>query len=156
MNQKPSKRRNAKIGAFTVFGKIMKFIIIAFFIAFLIGGVYATKIILGIAQEAPEVNLKKFLALNKPSIMMDMDGVQMDIIHTDEVRFPVALSEMGQTIQDAFLSIEDERFYKHKGVDYRRTISVTAKDLIGRITGNRDLQGGSTLTQQISKNTFLT
>ena len=156
MNQKPSKRRNAKIGAFTVFGKIMKFIIIAFFIAVLIGGVYATKIILGIAQEAPEVNLKKFLALNKPSIMMDMDGVQMDIIHTDEVRFPVALSEMGQTIQDAFISIEDERFYKHKGVDYRRTISVTAKDVIGRITGNRDLQGGSTLTQQIIKNTFLT
>lgn len=156
MNQKPSKRRDAKIGAFTVFGKIMKFIIIAFFIATLVGGAYATKIILGIAQEAPEVNLKKFLALNKPSIMMDMDGVQMDIIHTDEVRFPVALSEMGQTIQDAFLSIEDERFYKHKGVDYRRTISVTAKDLIGRITGNRDLQGGSTLTQQIIKNTFLT
>ena len=92
MNQKPSKRRDAKIGAFTVFGKIMKFIIIAFFIATLVGGAYATKIILGIAQEAPEVNLKKFLALNKPSIMMDMDGVQMDIIHTDEVRFPVALS----------------------------------------------------------------
>jgi len=156
MNHKPSKRRNAKIGAFTVFGKIMKFIIIAVFIAVLIGGAYATKIILGIAQEAPEVNLKKFLALNTPSVMMDMDGVQMDIIHTDEVRFPVALSEMGQTIQDAFLSIEDERFYKHKGVDYRRTISVTAKDLIGRITGNRDLQGGSTLTQQIIKNTFLT
>ncbi len=156
MNQKPSKRRNAKIGAFTVFGKIMKFIIIAFFIAALVGGVYATKIILGIAKEAPEVNLKKFLALNTPSVMMDMDGVQMDIIHTDEVRFPVALSDMGQNIKDAFISIEDERFYKHKGVDYRRTISVTAKDLIGRITGNRDLQGGSTLTQQIIKNTFLT
>ncbi|NLB19503.1 MAG: hypothetical protein GX829_01385, partial [Clostridium sp.] len=84
------------------------------------------------------------------------EGNQMDLIHTDEVRFPIDLEDMGANIINAFISIEDERFEKHKGVDYKRTIGVTLRDVFGRFTGNRDMQGGSTLTQQMIKNTFLT
>ncbi|MBO1263804.1 transglycosylase domain-containing protein [Proteiniclasticum sp. SCR006] len=128
---------------------------IALIIATMVGSLYVAKIVLEIAEEAPEVNVSRFLSLNEPSIVLDNEGNQMDLIHTDEVRFPLALEDMGQNIIDAFISIEDERFEKHKGVDYRRTIGVTIRDIVGQVTGNRDMQGGSTLTQQMIKNTFL-
>src|SRR5690554_3011105 len=152
---KPNTRKNATTNSFTVFAKFIKFFLIAFIIATMVGGLYVAKIVLEIAEDAPEVNVGRFLALNEPSIILDNEGNQMDLIHTDEVRFPLALEDMGENIIDAFISIEDERFEKHKGVDYRRTIGVTIRDILGQVTGNRDMQGGSTLTQQMIKNTFL-
>ncbi len=156
MTKKPSKRKNAKTNSFTLFSKFLKFLMITVIIITLVGGLYVTKVVLEIASKAPEVSTTKFLSLNEPSIVLDDEGVQMDIIHTDEVRFPLDLKDMGDNIINAFISIEDERFEKHKGVDYRRTVGVTIRDLLGRFTGNRDMQGGSTLTQQMIKNTFLT
>lgn len=156
MIQKPNTRKNATTNSFTVFAKFMKFFLIALIIGTMAGSLYVAKIVLEIAEEAPEVNVSRFLALNEPSIVLDNEGNQMDLIHTDEVRFPLDLEDMGQNIVDAFISIEDERFEKHKGVDYRRTIGVTIRDIVGQVTGNRDMQGGSTLTQQMIKNTFLT
>jgi penicillin-binding protein 1A len=156
MNGKPKRRVNAKTSGFTMFIKTIKFLFIALVVATLVGGLYAAKISLAIAEDAPELNAAKFIHQNQPSVVLDSTGAQYDIVHTDEVRFPVSLEEMGQTLQNAFISIEDERFYKHNGVDYRRTISVVIQDVVGRVTGNRSMQGGSTLTQQIIKNTFLT
>lgn len=153
---KPNTRKNATTNSFTVFAKFIKFFLIALIVATMVGSLYVAKIVLEIAEDAPEVNVGRFLALNEPSIVLDNEGNQMDILHTDEVRFPLNLEDMGQNVIDAFISIEDERFEKHKGVDYRRTIGVTIRDIVGQITGNRDMQGGSTLTQQMIKNTFLT
>ena len=152
---KPNTRKNATTNSFTIFAKLIKFFLIALIVATMVGSLYVAKIVLEIAEDAPEVNVGRFLALNEPSIVLDNEGNQMDILHTDEVRFPLALNDMGENIIDAFISIEDERFEKHKGVDYRRTIGVTIRDIVGQITGNRDMQGGSTLTQQMIKNTFL-
>lgn len=156
MVKRPNTRRNAKSNSFTYFTKFIKFFLIALLVTSMVGGLYVAKIVLDIGANAPEVSINRFLALSEPSIVVDNEGNQMDIIHTDEVRFPIPLSEMGDNIINAFISVEDERFEKHNGVDYRRTIGVTLRDLLGYITGNRDMQGGSTLTQQIIKNTFLT
>lgn len=156
MTNKPGRRKNAKTNSFTLFSKIVKFLMISVIVFTLIGGLYVTKVVLDIAETAPDVSTAKFLSLSEPSVVLDDEGNQMDIIHTDEVRFPIELEEMGDNIINAFISIEDERFEKHKGVDYRRTIGVTLRDIFGRFTGNRDMQGGSTLTQQMIKNTFLT
>ncbi|NLB20374.1 MAG: penicillin-binding protein, partial [Clostridium sp.] len=156
MANKPGRRKNAKTNSFTLFSKIVKFLMISVIVITLIGGLYVTKVVLDIAETAPDVSTAKFLSLSEPSIILDDEGNQMDIIHTDEVRFPIDLEEMGANIINAFISIEDERFEKHKGVDYKRTIGVTLRDVFGRFTGNRDMQGGSTLTQQMIKNTFLT
>ena len=55
------------------------------------------------------------------------------------------------TLQEAFISIEDARFYEHGGIDIRGT----ARALVVTLTGG-DVQGGSTITQQLAKNAFLT
>lgn len=52
---------------------------------------------------------------------------------------------------DAFISIEDKRFYKHNGIDYRRILSAMATN----IKRGKIIEGGSTITQQVIKNTHL-
>ncbi len=62
------------------------------------------------------------------------------------------LDEIPQHVQDAFVSVEDKRFYYHAGFDPIRMVKALANNL----TKGGILQGGSTITQQYAKNLFLT
>ncbi len=66
-------------------------------------------------------------------------------------RVPVALNEMPDEVIRAVLTIEDQRFFEHKGVDLRRVAGA----LIANIRAGRVTQGASTVTQQLAKNLFL-
>ena len=68
-------------------------------------------------------------------------------LYGDENRVWVGLDEIPEDLQNAAVAIEDKRFYKHNGVDWVRT----AKAISLMFTG-QDIQGGSTLTQQLIKN----
>jgi penicillin-binding protein 1A len=67
-----------------------------------------------------------------------------------EKRIPLKYSEMTPLIKNAILAIEDARFYDHIGIDPIRIVGATFKNIT---TGSRE--GGSTLTQQLAKNLFL-
>lgn len=70
-----------------------------------------------------------------------------------EKRRRVPLSRIPRLVRDAVLAIEDRRFYDHPGVDLRRTAAA----ILANLRGDRPyLVGGSTLTQQLVKNLFLT
>jgi len=69
-----------------------------------------------------------------------------------EQREPVRLGELPRTLVDAVLAVEDQRFEEHPGIDLRRVLGAAWANLIaGEVR-----QGGSTLTQQLVKNFFLT
>ena len=68
-----------------------------------------------------------------------------------EHRLPVKMDKIPKHVRAAFVSIEDNRFYEHSGIDYRGTFRA----LISNIKGE-EVQGGSTITQQLAKNAFLT
>jgi len=70
----------------------------------------------------------------------------------EENRTFVPLSKIPLNLQDAIISIEDDRFYQHHGIDFRGI----ARALWVDITGKGGMQGGSTITQQLAKNVFLT
>lgn len=70
-------------------------------------------------------------------------------IHGNENRIWVSIDKMPQQLIDAFISIEDERFYKHRGVDWKRTVAAAGNLLFKYYSSN---QGGSTITQQLIKN----
>ena len=70
-----------------------------------------------------------------------------------EKRRDVPLQQIPQQMVQAVLAIEDRRFYDHPGVDPIRTVGAVFTNVFG---DKPYLQGGSTLTQQIVKNTFLT
>ena len=64
----------------------------------------------------------------------------------------VHLSELPPYLPKAFVAIEDRRFYEHFGIDPIGIARATIRD----VTGGGGMQGGSTLTQQLAKNLFLT
>ena len=69
-----------------------------------------------------------------------------------EQRIEVPLAQMSPNLIDAVLSIEDQRFYQHRGVDVIRIIGAVLVNLQhGRVA-----QGGSTVTQQLARQSFLT
>ena len=69
-----------------------------------------------------------------------------------ENRNLIPLRQIPKTMVDAILSIEDRRFYSHWGIDPIRLLGALAND----IAAGRAEQGGSTITQQLARNLFLT
>lgn len=77
------------------------------------------------------------------------DGwVELQTIHGEENRILVDFEQMPDALWQAAVAIEDERFFEHHGVDWKRTIGATVNMFIGM----KDTFGGSTITQQLLKN----
>lgn len=85
-------------------------------------------------------------------IFYDRDDKAVGGMYGAQNRVLIKLSDVPETVQKAFLSAEDERFYIHPGVDIRRILGALWAD----ITHWKKVQGASTLTQQLVKNTHLT
>lgn len=73
-------------------------------------------------------------------------------LHAGENRVPVKLSEISKYLQYATIAVEDERFYKHHGIDIKRIFGALLVDL----KTMSKAQGASTITQQLARNAFLT
>ncbi len=69
-----------------------------------------------------------------------------------EKRTKISYEQVPKVLEQAFIATEDSRFYQHEGIDIKRT----TKAIIVNLTGDFGSQGGSTITQQVIKNSFLT
>lgn len=81
----------------------------------------------------------------------DINGNAVYTTLSEERRIPVTIDKIPKHTQQAFIAIEDNRFYEHSGIDYRGTLRA----LVSTLSGS-EVQGGSTITQQLAKNAFLT
>ena len=77
---------------------------------------------------------------------------ELERLYDEENRVWVDMKQIPEHLKDAFVAIEDERFEKHMGFDYRRTIGATIGYITNKIAGKRHSYGGSTITQQLIKN----
>lgn len=129
--------------------KLKKFIIIClvlFILLTLIGiGVFAGIFFSDkwkISKEDLEISLHN-------TTVYDKNGKQIAELTGDENRKIITLAEMGEYIPNAFVAIEDERYYSHYGIDIKRTAGA----IFTYIThGGKSSFGGSTITQQLVKN----
>ena len=64
---------------------------------------------------------------------------------------PIAFNSIPEHVLNALISIEDERFYRHSGIDYRSLLRVLVKSILMQ---DQSSGGGSTLTQQLAKNLY--
>ena len=124
------------------------------FAAVLIGG-FATSgavlgFYLGILGSAPEIDITTDLRSGHYNsfIIEARTGNEIARLSGDENRIFVPLSEMPQHLQDAFVAIEDERFFTHNGIDVRGM----ARALHVNLTEPDRVEGASTITQQLIKN----
>jgi penicillin-binding protein 1A len=72
------------------------------------------------------------------------------ISRNDVLRTVITTSQMPADIRDATVAIEDQRFYKHKGVDYEGVLRAA----VANVLNHKDVQGGSTLTMQLIRNIY--
>ena len=96
---------------------------------------------------------KEQLLSDKGLKMVDLEGNEVVNLTGDEITKKVTLSEMSK-LPDAFIAIEDKRFYEHGGVDIKRTASAIINYGISIVTGKDASFGGSTITQQLVKITM--
>ncbi len=89
---------------------------------------------------------------SQTTIIYDQDGQPASRLYAEENRITVSLSDLPQYAPDAIVSIEDNRFHTHHGVD----IEAIGRAVLANIKGGIGAEGGSTITQQLVKNSFLT
>src|SRR6266511_2083444 len=89
-------------------------------------------------------------ALPQNSMIFDATGRLITILHAGENRGLVPIEEISIVTRQAVIAAEDERFYQHHGVDAKAVIRAAIKNAaVGRV-----VQGGSTITEQLVKNTI--
>ncbi|WP_025680098.1 PBP1A family penicillin-binding protein [Paenibacillus massiliensis] len=97
-----------------------------------------------------QANLDK-VTVNPPTEIYDRNGKLMTEL-SYEKSDPVEGDEIPQLLKDAFVATEDKRFYEHQGVDIWAIGRAAVRDVVARAA----VEGGSTITQQLAKNLFLT
>jgi penicillin-binding protein 2A len=93
---------------------------------------------------------KERLILDATTTLETADGEVIGELY-NENRTPISLKTIPDHVKNAFIAIEDRRFYKHGGVDFKSVTRAVYKDILAR----SKVEGASTLTQQLAKNLFL-
>jgi penicillin-binding protein 1A len=104
-----------------------------------------------LAEDMPELDDYSSTELAQTSVVYDADGNIVDELYGVQNRYVVSLDEIDPTLQDAVIAIEDHRFYQHRGLDFEAIARAALENL-------RTLsiqEGGSTITQQLIKNTYI-
>ncbi len=108
-------------------------------------------VLLAITQDMPQVeDLQTYEPSSITRIVAD-DGRSVKSLFVER-RIPVVLGDVPDHLVNAIVAVEDSRFYRHFGLDIRGILRALWRDVISM----RVVEGGSTLTQQLSKVLFLT
>ncbi len=113
------------------------------------GGIGAYR---GILASTPSIRLSDVVASGQATIVYDNAGNEIDqYVTTNSNRIPVASIDMlPDYLGKAFVAIEDERFYQHNGIDF---MGMARAGFLFLKSHGSTAQGGSTITQQLLKNT---
>jgi penicillin-binding protein 1A len=103
--------------------------------------------ITAIAARAPSVKDLSNVQLQQPSIVLAADGQELTRFQQNR-REPASLKQISPYVVQALIATEDHRFREHPGIDWRSLARATVRTVSG------DLQGGSTITQQLARNLY--
>lgn len=144
--EKKSNKKNPILKAFKIFFISLLCIIV-------LGSVAGLGVTLAIIKTAPALDVNgTILNLDQPSVLYDDKSQIMDTIITTQKRTIVHMDSVPTNLSNAIISIEDERFYSHNGIDIKRIIGamfINVKNKVLRESSN--IQGASTITQELIK-----
>ncbi len=137
--EKPKKKK---------MGKLKKTIIIIFIAGFGITILAIVLFAVFIVITSPKFDPKE-LYVNEPSIVYDNKGEKIYTLGTEN-RIILEYNELPEVLVDAIVATEDSKFFQHGGVDWLRFSKASFQQLLGHSYAG----GASTLTMQVSKNTY--
>ncbi|WP_410982474.1 transglycosylase domain-containing protein [Bacillus cereus] len=143
--KQPSANNEKTKGKTSFFRKFLIGCLILGIVA-LIGGVTTFFIMI---KDAPK--LEKSKLVNSQSAKIYDKDKNLIYEYGKEKRTNITYDQVPKLVENAFLATEDARFYDHSGVDFKGT----SRAILVSLTGNYGSQGGSTITQQVIKNYFL-
>jgi penicillin-binding protein 1A len=108
--------------------------------------------VISVYDSAPSLASLAPISKGTVSKVYAADGSLIGVIHSDNIRQPVASSKIPQDLKDATVAIEDRRFYHHGGIDPSAIIRAGWEDLVA---GGKPKEGGSTITQQLVRNLYI-
>lgn len=105
-------------------------------------------IVVAVVKSAPVIDTNILNNLEQTSMLYDKDGNLLERVRGESTRSIVTLDKIPKNLQNAFVAIEDERFYSHGGIDIKRIIGASFHN----VRTMSKSQGASTITQQLIKN----
>lgn len=154
--QKKKRRLPLVLRILHSIGTVILTTFLSFFLFFcvtgIICGVAAVSYVLNYMESTTSVSIQEMTMSYSTHIYAYMPNGEEEVIYTvdNEVqRIPVEIEDVPQHVRDAFVYGEDERFYSHEGIDYKRTAASFANMILHFWSTD---QGGSTITQQLIKN----
>lgn len=143
-SQPKTKKRKYKIHWFRILFAII-----------LVCGVVGCGVFAGVwvsvSKDVPDLDSVNLDNYSVTSVILDKDGNQIGDLHAEENRVPVDFNEISRNAVNALVAIEDQRFYKHHGVDPIRIAGA----MVANVKAGGIVQGGSTITQQLVGMVFL-
>ena len=133
------------------FRRLLRWTLIAAASVVLLGAIALGVLYFLIAPKLPDVETLRNVELQEPMYVYSRDGKLMALFGETR-RYPVNIEDVPQRLKQAFLAAEDARFYKHHGLDYK---GIARAVWLLATTDDRRVPGGSTITQQVARQFFL-
>lgn len=133
------------------FRRLLRWGLLAFAAAALLGLLALGIVYRVVSSRLPDVQSLRHVELQEPLYVHARDGRLMGVFG-EARRYPVDIARVPERVKQAFIAIEDNRFYQHHGVDYK---GVARAVWLLATTDAKRVPGGSTITQQVAKQFYL-
>ena len=150
MSEKKSQGQNKKNKKKRKMG-VIKILLVTIILIGFIGAGATAGIAMSVIKTAEPIDASNiYEMLDQSSFILDSEGQVIEQIESNNFRVIIDYAEMPKHLKDAFVAIEDERFWTHKGIDIKRIFGAFWTNLR---TGSK--QGASTINQQLAINLYL-
>lgn len=111
----------------------------------------------GVLATAPDIGNIDVTPTGFSTFVYDIEGNQTaKLVSTDSNRIPVTIDMVPEDLQNAFVAVEDSRFYSHNGIDIKGILRAGVVGIQNKLKGGDFTEGASTITQQLLKNNVFT
>lgn len=131
--------------------------LIAFIVVFVVASAAVLGVAKGIIDTSPDISRIDVVPTGYSTTVLADDGVSeiATLVGSGANREYVTLDRIPKHLQQAFVAIEDARFYEHNGIDLQGIARAGVATVKKLLTGSGRIQGASTITQQLIKNNVL-
>ena len=146
------KKSNKKLKAILISQVILLTLILGALAVYFFGG-YATKIkeLRVEADQLVKDSTEETFRASQTSVVYDVNGKEISVVKGEKDSYYLAYDNIPEGVKAAIISIEDKKFSKHRGVDFKAIVRAG----VAMLKNQKITQGGSTITQQLARTVFL-